>query len=71
VLPLRYMPQRGWRQAQRPVPDKHYLYLPVYTGSTEMGSGATTTYSSCCLGAHAATAAIRPNAASIVMLLDI
>ena len=60
-----------WEQARAPVPGKSYLYLPVYTGSTEIGSGATTTYSSCCLGAHAETAAIRPNAANIVMLLDI
>src|SRR6056297_2448798 len=47
-----------------------YLYLPVLTGSVEMGSGSTTTTSSSAGCAQAATKATRPMARTLLMLFD-
>src|SRR6056297_3063065 len=60
-------------RARTPAPGqarRAYLYLPVLTGSVEMGSGSTTTNSSSAGCAQAATKATRPIARTLLMLFD-
>src|SRR6056297_2268796 len=63
-------PENGGRSL--PAPCFAYLYLPVYVGSTEMGSGSTTTYSSSgALFPQADTSNASESAAAPLRMFDI
>jgi len=68
VKPFAFKCRRGNGDRRAPAPAS-LLVLAVYTGLNRDGLGlSTTTYSSCCLGAAWPNAAIRPNAARLLLI---